>query len=322
MRTLAKLTLILGTMSLLPSALAQGVVWKYVQPWTPRLASHESRVRSCSTPQPFAKVALDDWICGATGPIVRLHWWGVLSSPQQARRPFYVAIYATLPGACQPNPQALLYSACVTPNYIRYRGTDCEGRRVYHMSAVFPTTQPFFVQQAGQHYWLQISEADEESIRPQLEDFRWSSHRYIKNCPAVEAPPVTQPLFDACDGGEEDLAFGLGSRDISGVIVGIGGPLTLSLFDPSSGDLVEEVVVEIGDEGNFTVNPEAPDGTYVLVLDGPGMLPIRRTVTLENGTCTRMSFFDVFVGDLDDDDQVSINDLALMLSSFGRRAAP
>lgn len=322
MRNLFKVGLIVGALAAIPASLAQGVFWKYVQRWTPRLASHESRVFSCAQPQPFDEIAMDDWVCGATGPIVRVTWWGVLSSPAQARRPFYVAIYGSQPTACLPNQQALLYSTCVVPNYIRFRGVDCEGRRVYQMSAIFPTAAPPFTQQQGVHYWLQISEADAQSIRPQLEDFRWSSHRYIKNCPAISAPPLTQPILDACDGEPEDLAFGLASRDIHGVIVGVRGPLQLSLFDPDTGDLVEQLVVEPGDDGAYTVNPEAPDGAYGLELSAPGMLPVRRTVMLANGMCTQIDFADVALGDLDGDGSVSINDLALMLANFGRSVLP
>ncbi len=45
-------------------AQSEGSAWSYKwrQPYTWPLASHESRVHSCETPRPLDLVAMDDWI--------------------------------------------------------------------------------------------------------------------------------------------------------------------------------------------------------------------------------------------------------------------
>ncbi|MBI5863049.1 MAG: hypothetical protein HZB38_00780 [Planctomycetes bacterium] len=307
------------------SAFAQGLIWKYRQPWTAPWAAHESRVRSCAQPSPLNQIALDDWICGASGPLVRVWWWGTLTHAAQGFRPYYIAIYPNQPGACQPNFSQRLYQICVTPDYRKYVGTDCSQRRVYRMSAVFPAAA-MFTQLTGQHYWLQVSEADEESVQVGAENFRWSAHRAIQNCQAVSAFPLTQPILDMCDGQPDDLSFGFSSRDLSGVInppVGVAIPpvLQLELYD-TAGVLRETMSVELDEMGNFNATPEVPDGTYVMVLRGGGLLPMRQTVQLEDGTCTRASFFDIFYGDLNSDNEIGLVDLTTLLSNFGRMFNP
>jgi hypothetical protein len=319
MRRMAKLiTLALGVLSA-STALAQGG-WKWFQPWTPPRAAFESRVVGCGNPQPLNRVAADDWVCFRSGPIVRVTWWGTLSDPAQGARPFYLAIYANQGAVCAPDFDQRLYQACIVPNVVRYRGTDCQNRRVYMMSALLPTTNPF-VQQLGTHYWLQISEADQQSIRVGLEDFRWSGHRPIELCHAVQFPPLVTPLLDACDQQPDDLSFALFSRDIAGQVMPPGGVrapgvLQLDIFR-TDGELAETLPVELDAEGRFSANPESPDGTYVAVLRGGGLLPMRQTLMLQDGMCTPLSFFDVFYGDLDGDGHNTLTDLALQLASFG-----
>lgn len=314
MRQLSHFAWIVGFLAAAPAAFGQGAVWKIVQPWTPRLAAHESRVQSCANPAPLNQIAADDWICGATGPIVRVEWWGNLSSPQQAKRPFYIAIYSNFAAVCQPNLAAPLFSICTVPDYCRKVGTDCQNRPVYQISAPLPG----FSQVQGFHYWLQVSEADAESLRPGLEDFRWSSHRAINNCPAISAFPVVQPIADACDQQPEDLAFGLASRVIVGTVPPGVITATLRLYDPSLSMMLEEVTVAPDPDGNFIASPELPDGTYVAELVVDCHLKQRQVVQLANGQQPQLSFFDIFAGDLDNDGTIGLPDLSQTLSNYGK----
>ncbi|MFN0136519.1 MAG: hypothetical protein ACKVS9_10445 [Phycisphaerae bacterium] len=304
------------------TALAQPVAlaWKYIQPWTPPRASFTSKVRSCQQPSPFPLIAMDDWICGASGRISRITWWGTLNTPAQAQRPFYIAVYGNTAGACVPNLQDQRFQACLVPDYVKYVGTDCQQRRVYRMSAAMPATNPF-VQQQGTHYWLQISEADEQSVQFNVENFRWSGHRDIKNCRAVQAPPQwIQPLIDPCDQQPDDLAFGLQSRDIAGVINpgGLVPPVMILELHTPTGDLLETLAVEPDDQGRFFLATEVPDGDYVAVLRGGCALEKRATIQLQDGQCTMIdSFFDIFYGDINADGGIGLTDLSLLLSGFG-----
>jgi len=317
----------LCALGFVPSAWGQFFAWKWVQPWTPPWAAYESRVERCGLPTPLSRIALDDWICQRSGPIIRYSWWGTLSHPLQGRRPFYVAIYPASATACVPQlTPPPLYQVCLVPDVVRLVGHDCQDRPVYFLSGIIPAGTAPFTQVAGNHYWLQISEADAESIRPGLEDFRWSSHRPINLCPAVQGPaPLTQPLLDPCDQREEDLAFGLNPRDISGnVAVGgvIPAVLQLNLYTqgPAGPILRESMCVEPDPQGNFAVFPESPDGMYTAEMMGGGMRPIRQQIMLQEGTCARLSFFDIdiFYGDLNVNGFIDLPDLALLLAGFGR----
>lgn len=314
---------IAGALSLVPQTLAQGLIWKFLQPWSPPRGAHESRVQSCQNPQPLNQIAVDDWICGATGPLLRLHWWGTLNTPLQSTRPFYVAIYAHTPGSCQPTFTQRLYQTCLVPDYRKYVGTDCQQRRVYRMSGVLSVP---FTQVQGTHYWLQISEADAESVQPGIENFRWSGHLPIQNCEAASAFPFVQPLRDPCNQQPVDLSFGWSSRDISGTVVVpagtlIPGTLQLNIFD-TAGTLRETLAVEPDDNGHWNASPEIEDGMYIVEIRGTGMLPKREPVQFDNGVCSMMSFFDVFYGDLDGDNQIALSDLTIQLSNFGRTVSP
>ena len=94
-------------------------------------------------------------------------------------------------------------------------------------------------------YWLQISEDDERSIRPNIEDFQWSAHRQIRGCRALQRDAtgaITTPLFDVCDDKPDDLAFALFSRSIIGTIptpwIVIPPIFRLELKDQTTGDVV------------------------------------------------------------------------------------
>lgn len=181
----------------------------YSQPYTPRQASFESRVVSCGEPRPMKLVALDDWMAGVNSPVTKIDWWGTLTNPAQASKRFYVAIYKHDPATNKPAMGSLIAKTCVVPQAV-YVTTDCRQMRVFKFTAKFPVG--WFNQTAGQHYWLQISEADKESAKVLAEDFRWSGRRPIKFAPAVQfaaSGAFITPLKDLCDQIRDDLSFNI-----------------------------------------------------------------------------------------------------------------
>ncbi|MFM9959427.1 MAG: hypothetical protein ACKVZJ_15325 [Phycisphaerales bacterium] len=320
--------------------------FKWDQRYTPPRATFTSRVVTCTTPQPSPVVAMDDWLCTKPGPILRVTWWGWLSNPTQAQRPFYIAIYRENPNnPCQPNVQPI-YQACVTPDQIKLVAQNCEpnatgaiGLPIYALSAKIPP----FIQDGTptnpQHYFLQVSEIDAQSIRPQLEDFRWAGRRPIQVCPALQRGAgggIVQPLRDICDQKEDDLSFRLHSRALTVTTnpnVPIpSGSVTLSLHPIGSsgqdGVPLESISlnftkIEVSftplDDNRHSVDFDSPDGDYILEVRVPGALPQRRPVTLQEGTETEVaSFFDVFFGDLDGNGAINTQDLTQFLANFGR----
>jgi hypothetical protein len=285
------------------------ITWKYSQPWTAPWHSHDSVVRDCQgNPVPFADRALDDWICTASGPIIRVRWWGTSPQPNQLpNRQFLIRIYQGTTAACQPL-QPPIYSVCVLPSKVLV-GHDCfMDRQVWRFQANLPTP---FTQQAGNRYWLQISEVDGvagalQSPTLNAIDFEWSAHRNIKNCPAGQLSPAgvwTAPLFDACDGVEEDLAFVLYR---SAIIVHVPVPVnpTLALPLPSytaefrrqgTGQLEWREQFSPDDDGSASLQPELRPGMYRLEIRGMGFRP---------------SFFDVFV-DFDGNYQYDLGNVAI-----------
>lgn len=338
MRTLiSKLCAALAVLCVGASASAQVLPYpiafasfKWNQPWTAPRATFTSRVFVCSQPTPSPTIALDDWLCTKPGPIIRVSWWGWLRTPAQAQRRFYIAIYRDN-GNCQPLfAVGPVYSACVTPDVVKVVGKDCDPipgtsgtHTIYYLSAKMPT--PYFQQQgtptAPQHYWIQISEEDETSVQFGVEDFRWAGRRPILVCPAMQAPPVLQPIRDACDQIEDDLSFRLYSRTtiIAVPTGGVGSTLKASLLSPN-GEVLESRCVDVGPDGTTDVDFDSPDGTYMLEISGMGTLRRRAPLVLAEGQEFRPSFFDIFYGDLDDDGFINTRDLVQLLGGFGQSA--
>ncbi|MBL8745436.1 MAG: hypothetical protein JNK58_03675 [Phycisphaerae bacterium] len=269
------------------------VTWKYQQPWTKPWHSFASVVQSCQgNPVTFAPVAADDWICTASGPIVRVSWWG--TSPQPAQTPnrqFLIRIFNDV----QCRPSALVYSACVLATNQQV-GYDCRDRRVYRFNANLPTGAAGFSQVAGTHYWLMIAEVDGTAGALQSPtlgavDFEWSAHRNIKNCPALQRTPsgvFIQPLLDQCDNIEEDLSFVLYR---SAIIVHVPTPLPTALttlprpnyiaeFRNMQGELVDTQCFSPDDDGSASLHPELAPGQYTVGIRGGSFRP---------------SFFDIFI---------------------------
>lgn len=271
------------------------ITWKYQQPWTKPWHAHASVVRDCQgQPVTFAPIAADDWICTASGPIVRVSWWGVSPQPAQIpNRPFLIRIYNN----AQCRPANLVYSTCVNASS-QPVSVDCRQRRVYRFGA---NLTPPFTQVTGTHYWLQISEADlgtggaaGTSPTPGAVDFQWSAHRNIKNCPALQrtaAGVFIQPLFDVCDQLEEDLSFVLYRSAIiihvptTGLptLPGLPRPTFVAEFRTMDGELVDTQCFSPDDDGSVSLHPELAPGQYRIGIRGMSFRP---------------SFFDIFVGDL------------------------
>ncbi len=310
----------------LPGAVLLG--WKYRQPYSAPRGAVESRVRFCQDTvlPPGYRVAGDDWICTRSGPIRRISWCGVVLDPAQLQgfRRYKVSFFLDTPGACRP--QQPICSVCVQPN-VRRISTDCQNRPVWEFTAQLPTA--CFSQTAGTHYWVEIAEEDETSARFGVPDFLWSSHVNIKNCPAYQrgtnaagGTVFTQPIFEDCFQQPTDLSFSLGSRLI---IVANPGPvvpvLMANFLDPTTGNPVgcDPVVPNL--DGTLTFDPELPDGTYIMELIYPASLPVRRTVSLNDGEVAMVdSFFDVLLGDLDGNGQIGLSDIAPITNNWGRTA--
>lgn len=182
----------------------------FSQPWKEPGGAFDSAVFSCEINRPHKAVALDDWIARVNSPITRIEWWGWTQDPAQWKRRFWIAVRKHNPATNKPDMAAPpLWKACVVPSAAEPAGVDCRQQRVYKLTAKFAS--PYFYQKAGEHYWLQISEADKESIKPDQPNFSWSCSRPIHFAPAVQYAVTgawKQPLIDPCPpGGKVDLAF-------------------------------------------------------------------------------------------------------------------
>lgn len=327
--------------------------FKWDQRYTPPRATFTSRVITCTAPQPSPAVAIDDWLCTKTGPILRVGWWGWLSTPAQAQRPFYIAIYRENPNnTCQPLPQPI-YQVCVVPDQVKLVSQNCEpnatgtvGLPIYYLSAKLPGFTQDGTATSPQHYFLQISEIDSSSVNPNnVEDFRWAGRRPLQVCPAMQRGAgggILQPLRDACDQKEDDLSFRLFSRSLTITLNPAqalpSGGVTFALLPVggggggggTAGDALPMESLSLNftkitysytqqEDRRFSMDFDAPDGTYILECRVPGALPQRRTIVLQEGTETEpVSFFDVFFGDLDGNGVINTQDLTNFLGSFGR----
>lgn len=298
---------------------AQLSPWKYRQPWTYPLSSSESRVQTCTAPTPLSRIAADDWICTRSGPITRVSWWGNVFHPAQGKRRYLVQIRLGSTAACIPGQ--VVYQTCVTPDYFKWTGRiDCRQQRVYFFSAKLV---PIFTQQAGTRYWLTVAEDDSASIRVGLEDFRWSHHQPVKNCPAVQSNAAggwTTPIFDPCNNIQTDLAFGVHNR---GTIVHLAGRhpnnsiFRVNLYG-SGGVQMDTLMGDPDDDGNMLLETDLPDGQYMVEIVGMSLVGLRRSVRLEEGMESIDSFFDIFYGDIDQNQMIDDSDLATVLTNFGR----
>jgi len=317
MTSQSKLIAALAVLGLAAPAFAQKA-----QPWKQPWGSVESRIQFCPTggpPTPMPRMAFDDFVCDNTGPISWLYWWGVVLDPAQLQqKPFYIAIHANQQSICPPlstsdpcGPGARLAFWCVIPTW-KYVGLDCQQRRVYRFRAKL---SPVFTQVAGTHYWLTIAEVDQASARVGVEDFRWSGFRKStadphNHCPAQFFPTVaaTCRIFDTCQ-QETDLSFEL-HRNI--IVVHPNFPLTLRgplsgqidirpLTADANSDSMISQLVDLDDDGTGMLDEELPDGQYRISFQGMGSGRQDRLLQIDGGMPMADSFFDVFVGDVNND---------------------
>ncbi len=318
--------------SLASSAFARP--WKFVQPWTMPRESHQSRVLDCTSfaPVPGTQVALDDWQCGASGPIVAVRWWGAVLNPQQLVQPatggrrYQVRIWNHDPAMCRPGT-VVLYTACVKPSFA-LEGTDCEGNPVYRFRAALPA--PYFNQVVGNRYWLQISEIDNTSAIIGADDWRWSAHRPNDLCYAVQRNAgfgVTQPLLDACDGQFNDLAFGVYSRSVIIILppavmdlMGSARTAQVDLLSPDGTVVRERVSVGVDHDGTILFDPDTRDDDYLVVVRVPGALPMVGPLRLVDGDVAQVDLSREVIGDLDGDGCVGLSDIAKVIEFWDRCA--
>lgn len=174
----------------------------YRQPYTPPSAAFESRVEGCDLSHPLSLAAMDDFRVNRSGDLVGMRWWGELLLTAQVGHPYYISIYTD--ADCKPADR--VYEVCVVPQ-VRTVTVDCTNERVFE----FRTRVPAFRIERGKRYWLQISEADRESARPGVEDFRWSGRQPVRGCRALQTPNYVdyRPLIDPCNQNPSDLSFDL-----------------------------------------------------------------------------------------------------------------
>jgi hypothetical protein len=296
------------------------------QPWKAPNGAVESRVQTCTSPQPMQRIAMDDFQYSATTVIKKIRWWGVVLDPNQAQlnRRYYIAIWGnSTAGPCPApcNPDSVLAFWCLQPT-TAYAGLDCLNRTVYRFTVCLPGGG--FTALTGTKYWLQISEIDSDSARTGVEDFRWSGYRdpqeadHTRLCDAQQRAAggaIFCTIGDDCvPPVETDLSYVLYTT-CTGVLLPpvllppIAGLLELRApgIPPNSPPLAVEAV-QFDEDGMGHMETELPDGQYEVTFVGMGMVPPKTMLMIQNGEGVS-SFFDVFVGDLNNDRQANGGDM-------------
>ncbi len=316
-----QIAMALVTMVLAAPALAQNQPWN--TPAGDREGAVESRIVSCTDFTPINKVAMDDFQYDQTTKITWIRWWGVVFDNAQLTKPFYIAIWSNGMGPCPApcNPQTVLVRYCLNPSR-RYVGLDCNNRRVYRFSVGLPA--PFFAL-GGTKYWLQISEPDQESARPGVEDFRWSAYKPITLCPAQRrgGGVIDCAIADDCPNPSSvDLSYVLSSTCLGGVIILppiiLPPAVFLAEIRPSGLPMMDPIdvhTVELDDDGQYYIDHGLPDGNYDVTLVGMCTPHPTQQVMIQNGV-GGLSFFDVFVGDLNNTGSADGLDLQLMVDGL------
>jgi len=296
------------------------------QPWSSPNGAVTSTVWDCPSHTPYPKVAMDDFQFTVNTNFNTIEWWGVVTNVAQLNKRYYIAILSnTAQGFCPApcNPAAVLQSWCLTPSH-RTAGTDCQNRTVYRFRVVLPA--PGFTAAANTKYWLQVSEIDQESFVVAAEDFHWSGYRDLRLCDAQQRDAVgtiSCSIVDDCPIPKRtDLAYRLYSS-LSGVIVLPAAVLPPMVFlaeiRPAGADPLSPPMyvtcVEPDDNGQYFLDHGLPDGNYNVTLIGMGVARPTRSVTIQNGVGA-CSFFDVFVGDLNNDGKADGMDIQPLIDGI------
>lgn len=310
--------------------------WANSQPWRAPNGAVESRIQGCTfNPPPLNRIAMDDFQYSSTTIIKRIRWWGVVLDPnqQQLTKRFYIAIWGntTAAGPCAAgcNPTQVLNFWCLQPSYV-YAGLDCQGRKVYRFSVCLPA--PGFTAIGGNKYWLQVSEIDSESARTGVEDFRWSGYRWdppVDNTRLCDAQQRTAAGVTLCTISDDcapavvtDLSYQLLT---SCTLIPVPIPPVIAAPQvflaewrlasaPTSPPIMTELV-EIDSDGQADLSPELPDGDYQLTLVGMAASRPKTMVSIMDGVAIG-SFFDVFVGDLNNDGRANGLDTQILVDAL------
>src|ERR1043166_3570468 len=306
--------------------------WAQVQPWAAPNGSVESRIVTCTSPQPFNRIAMDDFQYTATTPIKRVRWWGIVLDPnqQQLSKNYYIAIWGNgTAGPCPScNPNQVLAFWCLKPSYA-YAGLDCRDRKVWRFTVCLPGAG--FVAAANTKYWLQISEIDSDSARTGVEDFRWSGYRdkqeadHTRLCDAEQRDAgggIACTIFDDCNPPvETDLSYQLfptcGFVLIPPVILNpIAGLVEIRLAgSPSSAPPIVVEPIQFDDGGEGHIEADLPDGQYDVTFIGMGLARPKTMLTVQGGEGVS-SFFDVFTGDLNNDGHADGQDVQPLVNGL------
>ncbi|MEK6642426.1 MAG: hypothetical protein AABZ08_00835 [Planctomycetota bacterium] len=298
------------------------------QPWQFPNGAVESRVQTCTAPQPLNRVAMDDFQFAQTTTLRWVRWWGVVFNPAQLNnRSYYVAIYSSgngpCPAPCNPTVIQAPSPYCLVPS-VTAVGQDCNGRTVYRFTACLPAP---FVALGGTKYWLQISENNSNSATAG-EDFRWSGYRDIHNCPAQQrdaAGVVACTINDDCPQPiQTDLSYVLRRTCFGGVIVIPPVILAPHVFfaeirpigAPDTSPPIYRQPLTVDSGGEYSLDEaDLPDGQYTVTLVGMGMPHFKQPLNVINGVGTS-SFFDIFVGDLNNDGMADGGDTQLFVNGL------
>ena len=315
------------------SLAAAAPAWAQRQPWQAPNGAVESRLDACTVGfHALNRVAMDDFQYGANTTIKRIRWWGVVLDPtqQQLTKRFFIAIWGNqtagvCPGGC--NPTQIVANWCLAPT-TAVAGQDCNGRTVYRFSVCL--LAPGFTAAANTKYWLQISEIDTESARLGVEDFRWSGYRYPEDADHTRLCDAQQrdaagasicTIFDDCvPAVETDLSYEL--RTTCFVIVfppiiaaPIGVLAEVRPLGAASGPPIMVEALQLDGDGTGHLDAELPDGQYEVRLIGMGLARPKAMLNVMGGQGTS-SFFDVFVGDLNNDGRADGNDTQLLVNGL------
>jgi hypothetical protein len=303
------------------------------QPWSAPNGAVESRLDFCTIAfHPQNRVAMDDFQYGANTTIKRVRWWGVVLDPLKAQlsKRFFIAIWGNqtagpCPGGC--NPTNILANWCLAPTTTSV-GQDCNARTVYRFTVCLPA--PGFTALANTKYWLQISEIDSESARVGVEDFRWSGYRYLEDADHTRLCDAQQrdaagasicTIFDDCPAPlETDLSYTLSPNCFVIVFPPVIAPPigVLAEVRPIGGLNGPPIMVEpvqLDDDGTGHLDVDLPDGQYEVRLIGMGLTRPRAMMTVQGGV-GQSSFFDVFVGDLNNDGRADGNDVQPLINGL------